>query len=90
MDALLAGWSSVRPLTAADTAALADLLPLVHIEFALSEMAYFHGVTRSAENVALAYDGYLLGHASWFDSDRGRRLRARISAAALSTHVVYK
>lgn len=78
MDALLAGWSSVRPLTAADTAALAALLPLVHMEFALSEMAYFHGVTRSAENVSLAYDGYLLGHASWFDSDSGSALLARL------------
>ena len=79
IDALLTGWSSVRPLTAGDAAALPDLLPLVHVEFALSEMAYFHGVTRSTKNAQLAYDGYLLGHARWFDSDRGRALRERLA-----------
>ena len=42
--------------------------------FALSELAYFHGVQKSAENSALAYDTYFLGHAEWFGSDAGRYL----------------
>lgn len=78
LQALLSGWSSIRPLTATDTAALSALLPLVHVEFALSELAYFHGVTGSAQNTDLAYDGYLLGHARWFDTQRGLELRARL------------
>ena len=80
VDALVAGWHAVRPLSPAEVAALADVLPLVHVEFALSETAYFAGVTRSAVNVALAYDGYLLGHAEWFAGPVGRRLREHLTA----------
>lgn len=74
LDAMLDAYEAVAPLSALETAALPALLPLVHIEFALSELAYFHGVQRSAENAALAYDTYFLGHAAWFDSDAGRYL----------------
>jgi hypothetical protein len=38
--------------------ALAALLPLVHAEFALAELDYFHGVTQSPQNASLAYDTY--------------------------------
>ncbi|NUS14654.1 MAG: phosphotransferase [Streptomyces sp.] len=75
--ALLGGYQSVRPLSAAESAALPDLLPLVHAEFALSELGYFHGVTRSAENTRLAYE-YYVGHAEWFGGRAGRRLRSTI------------
>jgi len=59
-------------------ARLAALLPLVHAEFALAELNYFHGITRSAANAALAYDTYFLGHAAWFNSAEGQRLLHRI------------
>lgn len=55
-------------------AALRHVLPLVHVEFALSELAYFHGITRSAANAELAYSGFLLGHAAWFAGADGARL----------------
>ncbi|AMO94665.1 phosphotransferase enzyme family protein [Collimonas fungivorans] len=74
LDAMLDAYEAVRPLSALEAAALPALLPLVHVEFALSELAYFHGVQKSAENSALAYDTYFLGHAAWFDSDAGRYL----------------
>ena len=80
VDAIVAGWHAVRPLTPAEVAALPDVLPLVHVEFALSETAYFAGVTRSPGNVRLAYDGYLLGHAAWFAGPFGRALRAHLAA----------
>lgn len=80
VDAIVAGWHAVRPLTPAEVAALPDVLPLVHVEFALSETAYFAGVTGSPGNVRLAYDGYLLGHAAWFDQPAGRALRAHLAA----------
>jgi Ser/Thr protein kinase RdoA (MazF antagonist) len=73
LDALLAGYTSVRPLTAAETAALPELLPLVHAEFALSELDYFHGVIGSADSSRLAYD-YYLGHAEWFSTPDGQGL----------------
>jgi Ser/Thr protein kinase RdoA (MazF antagonist) len=71
MDAMLDGYASVRPLRPAETAALAEILPVAHLEFALSEVEYFAGVVRSAANAELAYDGYLLGHARWFAGPGG-------------------
>ncbi|SFB31316.1 Ser/Thr protein kinase RdoA involved in Cpx stress response, MazF antagonist [Collimonas sp. OK607] len=74
LDAMLDAYEAVRPLSVPEAAALPALLPLAHTEFALSELAYFHGVQKSAENSALAYDNYFLGHAEWFNSDAGRYL----------------
>ncbi len=74
LDALLDGYTSVRPLSTIETTALPLLLPLVHIEFALSEVLYFNSVAKSQENAALAYDGYFLGHAAWFKSTAGQHL----------------
>jgi hypothetical protein len=69
--ALLEGYARV----AGDVpAGLRRMLPVVHVEFALSELAYFHGVTRSRRNADLAYDGFLLGHAAWFATKDGARL----------------
>lgn len=79
--ALLDGYQSVRPLSPAESAALPALLPLVHAEFALSELGYFHGVTRSAENARLAY-AYYVGHAEWFAGLEGRRLLDLVAYAA--------
>jgi Ser/Thr protein kinase RdoA (MazF antagonist) len=82
LDAMLDAYESVAPLTALEAAALPAMLPLVHIEFALSELAYFHGVQHSAENAALAYDTYFLGHAEWFSSDAGCYLLAHLRRRA--------
>ncbi|WP_198655133.1 phosphotransferase enzyme family protein [Streptomyces geranii] len=77
VDALLDGYESERPLSAAESAALPELLPLVHAEFALSELGYFHGITGSAPNARLAYE-YLVGHAEWFAGETGLRLLDRL------------
>ncbi len=69
--AILRGYDDARPRPPAERAALAALLPVVHVDFALSELAYFHGVTRSAGNAEAAYTDFLLGHARWFSSDAG-------------------
>ncbi|HEV2132662.1 MAG TPA: phosphotransferase [Terracidiphilus sp.] len=66
LDALLAGYESVRRLTAAEAAALAPMGALCHAEFALSESDYFLGVLHSEHSARMAYDGWLLGHARWF------------------------
>jgi Ser/Thr protein kinase RdoA (MazF antagonist) len=71
-QALLAGYREAAPFSAAQAHLLADLLPLVHLDFALSEVEYFHAITRSAADTRLAYEDFLLGHASWFESSQGR------------------
>jgi Ser/Thr protein kinase RdoA (MazF antagonist) len=76
--ALLDGYHSVRPLGEPDTAALAAVLPVVHVEYALAEIDYFAGVVSSPANADLAYDGYLLGHARWFAGPDGTALLDRI------------
>jgi len=68
---LLDGYQSVRPLTDAERAALWLVLPVVHVEYALSEIEYFAGVLDCAVNADLAYD-YLIGHARWFAARCGR------------------
>ncbi|MBT2767729.1 phosphotransferase [Stenotrophomonas sp. ISL-67] len=80
--ALLAGYHQVRPLSAAQVQLLADLLPVVHLDFALSEVEYFQGVTRSPANADVAYHTFLLGHADWFARRPGRALLDTLRAAA--------
>ena len=47
------------------------VFPVVHLEYALSEIEYFGSVVDSPGNVELAYDGYLLGHARWAGRPEG-------------------
>jgi len=82
VDALLDGYQAVRPLTRAELAAVARLLPVVHLEYALSEVEYFASVVRSPENADLAYDGYLIGHANWFTGPDGQALLSHLQRRA--------
>jgi Ser/Thr protein kinase RdoA (MazF antagonist) len=74
LHALLDGYESVRPLTDAEVAAVAPMWALCHVEFALSEADYFLGVLHSREKAAMAYDGWLVGHARWIRSAAGEGL----------------
>lgn len=80
--ALIAGYRQHHPLTAADIRLLAELLPLVHVDFALSEVEYYHAITGSQANAELAYTGFLLGHPIWFRSPAGTALLDAIRACA--------
>jgi Ser/Thr protein kinase RdoA (MazF antagonist) len=71
IDALLDGYQSVRPLTAAEAAALPEVLPVAHVEYALSEAEYFAEVVGAPALADLAYDGYLLAHTRWFAGPEG-------------------
>jgi len=82
VDALLDGYHAVRPLAAAEAAALPEVLPVAHVEYALSEVEYFASVLRSPELADLAYDSYLLDHARWFASPAGEVLLAHLRQRA--------
>lgn len=77
---LIAGYEAVSPLDSLMREAVVRLLPLVHIEFALSEIDYFAGVVGDSDAASLAWDGYLLGHADWFRSVAGRDFLASLRA----------
>lgn len=72
--ALIAGYREHRPLGDGDLDLLAHLLPVVHVDFALSEVEYFNAITRSKEHADVAWDTFLRGHAAWFRSTPGRAL----------------
>ncbi|MEI7036215.1 phosphotransferase enzyme family protein [Fulvimonas yonginensis] len=80
--ALVAGYRAQQPLSGDDIHLLADLLPLVHLDFALSEVEYFTAVTRSPANADVAYHTFLRGHAAWFATPAGRALLDGIRALA--------
>jgi len=82
MAALVGGYRSVRPLEAVEAEALPALLPLVHVELALSELEYFEAVVGSPANADLAYGAFLLGHAAWFATPAGRVLLDELRGAA--------
>ncbi len=78
LDALLAGYDSVRPLCDEEAAALAPMTALCHAEFALTEADYFLGVLRSRGQARMAVPDYLVGHAQWFRSRAGEKLLDRL------------
>ena len=80
--ALLDGYRQVLPLSAARVHLLADLLPMVHFDFALSEVEYFEGVTGSTANADVAWQPFMLGHPAWFHSPPGQALLQALHAAA--------
>lgn len=80
--ALLDGYRQLLPLSPTRVHLLADLLPVVQLDFALSEVEYFEGVTGSTANADVAWQPFLLGHAHWFGSAHGQALLAALHAAA--------
>ena len=82
--ALLAGYQTELPLSRADIDTIVRLVPLVHVEFALSEVDYFAGLLDEPDHAALAWDGYLIGHAEWFLSLPGREFLRLLDGVAAS------
>lgn len=76
--ALVEGYRRVLPLAAADVHLLADLLPLVHLDFALSEVEYLRATGHAPATADVAYDTFLRGHAAWFATPAGRSLLGAI------------
>jgi Ser/Thr protein kinase RdoA (MazF antagonist) len=80
--AILAGYRTVMPLTRADVETIARLVPLVHVEFALSEVDYFAGILGDRDQAKLAWQGYLVDHAEWFLSAPGRDFLRQFESGA--------
>jgi len=78
VSGLLRGYLRSAPLAPLERAALVAILPIVHVGYALTEIDYFHGITRSSENADLAYRGFLLGHCHWFEEAPGQALLAHM------------
>jgi Ser/Thr protein kinase RdoA (MazF antagonist) len=82
--AFVTAYSEVRALSPVEYTALPLVLPLVHIDFALSEVDYFVAALDDSERAAVAYDDFLLAHADWFSSPAGRALTDVLSALTVS------
>jgi Ser/Thr protein kinase RdoA (MazF antagonist) len=75
---LLEGYLAAATLDAVEREAVVAVLPIVHIGYALAEIDYFHGTTRSGSNADLAYHAFLLGHCRWFLGPEGRSTLAHV------------
>jgi Ser/Thr protein kinase RdoA (MazF antagonist) len=82
IDALLNGYEQIRRLSHAERQAVVAMLPLVHVEFALSETDYYLTVLKSEERAFIAWDGYCLGHVAWFNTCLGQKLLDHLKAWA--------
>ena len=80
--ALVGGYAEVLPLADAERVLLADLLPLVQIDFALSEIDYYQGEFGARTQADQAWEGFLLAHAAWFETPPGLALLAAIRPPA--------
>ena len=79
LQALLDGYQAVRPLSYQEAAALAPMLAVCHVEFALTEADYFRGVLHCEYRTKMALLHYLVGHARWFHTAGGKKLLSAIT-----------
>lgn len=78
-NALLRGYHQIRPLSKGDIALLTGLLPVVQLDYAVSEICYFQGITHSSHNADVAYYDFLIAHSDWFDSLDGKQFLAQVA-----------
>lgn len=83
VDAALAVLHGYRTALPVDVDALVCLLPLVHVEFALSEIDYFAGIVGNGDQASVAWRDYLIGHADWFLSAAGQDFLRRFKREAM-------
>ena len=76
---LIAGYESVRPLCATERELLPELLPVCHLDFALSEVRYFGSLLNDPTRAGFAWRDYAIAHCAWFDTPAGVDLLAALS-----------
>lgn len=79
-EAFLAGYQSVRQLSYVECRQVVAFLPLVHVEFALSEVGYYATLVKDPASAEVAYTDYLLGHGRWFAHGEGKMLLDKLPA----------
>ncbi|MCX5616941.1 phosphotransferase [Bombella sp. TMW 2.2559] len=70
----LHAYDARRPRTFIEKQLTACWLPLCHVTFALSEVAYYSHILGSREAADISWQDYLIGHARWFHTGRGQAL----------------
>lgn len=76
--ALLRGYHHIKPLSQMDKQLLSAFMPLLHVEYALSEIVYFGALLQDKTSADIAYYDYLLGHSRWFSGQEGQQLLQKI------------
>lgn len=74
LGAFLRGYEARRPLSATSRQALAAVLPLCHVHFALSEYRYFASLLHDDHSARVAFEKYFIGHMEWFQTPPGESL----------------
>lgn len=74
LERFLQGYNRKSSRAPARYALIAALLPLCHITFALSEIAYYGYLLDDPKTAEFVYHSYLLGHARWFHRPTGQSL----------------
>ncbi|MFT4021419.1 MAG: phosphotransferase [Acinetobacter sp.] len=75
---ILAYLSEYKPVDALRL--VPQLLPIVHVDFAISELEYFMGITHNVNHADAAYFDWLIGHTQWFVGEQGQAFLARLTA----------
>ncbi|ANF83344.1 hypothetical protein A3K93_14015 (plasmid) [Acinetobacter sp. NCu2D-2] len=57
---------------------LADLIQIVHLDFAFSELEYFVAITRNRAHADAAYFDWIIGHTQWFASEQGQQFTKKL------------
>ena len=56
-----------------DFSILPELLKIVHLDFAFSELEYFVGITQNLKHADAAYYDWIVGHVNWFFTEQGQQ-----------------
>lgn len=72
LRAFLHAYDAQRPRSTVEKHLTACWLPLCHVTFALSETAYYGHILGNKEAAEISRRDYLIGHARWFHTSRGK------------------
>ena len=70
--AIVAGWSSVRPLRDAERRVVVQMLPICQVEAALNWIGYYMRDVQGREDADWCYDVMFRQHVAWFYGEQGR------------------
>ncbi|MEB3766424.1 phosphotransferase enzyme family protein [Acinetobacter sp. MD2] len=59
---------------------LPELLPIIHVDFALSELEYFVAITQNMHHADAAYYDWLIAHTAWFFCPQGQIFKTQLMA----------